>query len=93
MISPDNDGKDDFLNIHYQFNDPGNVASLIVFAQNGQAVRHLKQSYLCGTSGDIVWDGLDDGGRRVPSSVYIIYTETFNAKGKKGIYKNALIVK
>lgn len=93
MISPDNDGKDDFLNIHYQFAAPGTVASMIVFAQNGKVVRHLKQSYLCGTTGDIVWDGLDDGGRRVPSSLYILFTETFNAQGKKGTYKNPFIVK
>jgi len=93
VVSPDNDGKDDFLNIHYQFQEPGNVAAVIIFNQNGSPVRHLKQSYLCGISGMITWDGLDDAGRKPPSSIYIVYFEHFNLKGQKSIFKKAFILK
>jgi hypothetical protein len=93
VISPDNDGKDDYLTITYQFQDPGNVASIVVFNQNGNAVKKLKQAYLCGTTEKINWDGLDDFGNRLPGSVYIVFTEVFNLKGKKEVFKNAVILK
>ncbi len=90
IISPDMDGRDDFLLIRYAFPKPGNVASVVVYDANGRAVRDIARSSLCGSSGFFRWDGLNDSGGKLSSAVYIIIVEIFDIQGKTKRYKNTV---
>ncbi|MFM7727843.1 MAG: hypothetical protein ACKO7B_14160, partial [Flavobacteriales bacterium] len=72
VISPDNDGRDDLLSIHYRFSESGTVASVRIYSESGHLVKKLMDSDLVGTTGLVCWDGLDASGLPVPQGRYIV---------------------
>lgn len=92
VFSPDHDGIDDLLTIHYSFPAAGYVANITIFDASGRQVRYLQKNSLSGIKGYFRWDGLDDKDRKLPQGIYIIYTEIFNLDGKKRIFKNSVVL-
>ncbi len=92
IFSPDQDGNDDVLLIHYQFTEGGYVLNSSVFDFAGRPIRTLQRNMLCGVSGQYKWDGLDEQGRELPMGYYIIFTEIFNLKGAVKKFKNAVVL-
>jgi hypothetical protein len=92
IISPDNDGMDDFATIDYLFPAAGYVANITIFDAAGRAARYLQRNGLCGIKGNFRWDGLGEKNQRLPTGIYIIYTEVFNLNGKKKQFKNTIVV-
>lgn len=92
IISPDNDGRDDFATIGYQFPSPGYVANITIFDASGLPVRYLQRNALCGGDGYFRWDGLGEKDQRLLPGIYIILTEVFNLEGKKKKMKNVIVV-
>lgn len=92
IVSPDNDGMDDFATIDYSFPSPGYVANISIFDANGRIVRYLQRNALCGIKGNFRWDGLGEKFQKLPVGIYIIYTEVFNLDGKKKQFKNVIVL-
>ncbi len=92
IISPDNDGIDDFATIAYSFPSAGYVANITIFDAAGRVVRYLQRNALCGTNGSYRWDGLGENFQKLPIGIYIIYTEIFNLEGKKKQFKNTIVL-
>ncbi len=92
IVSPDNDGMDDFATIGYSFPSPGYVANITIFDASGRAVRYLERNALCGISGNYRWDGLGEKNQQLPIGLYIVYTEIFNLEGKKKQFKNVIVL-
>ena len=92
IVSPDNDGQDDFANIDYNFPEPGYVANITIFDAQGRPVRYLQRNALCGTSGNFRWDGLGEKSQRLATGVYIVFTEVFNLKGTGKQFKTAIVL-
>ena len=92
IVSPDNDGMDDFATIDYSFPSPGYVANITIFDAAGRAVRYLQRNALCGIKGNFRWDGLGEKFQKLPVGIYIIYTEVFNLDGKKKQFKNTIVL-
>ncbi|MGB3236020.1 MAG: gliding motility-associated C-terminal domain-containing protein, partial [Ferruginibacter sp.] len=92
IISPDNDGIDDFATINYSFSEPGYVANISIFDANGRPVRYLQHNALNGLKGYYRWDGLGEKQQKLASGIYIIYTEVFNLQGKSRKFKNIIVV-
>jgi hypothetical protein len=92
IVSPDNDGLDDFATINYSFPEPGYVANITIFDATGRPVRYLQRNALNGTKGYYRWDGLGDKLQKLPVGIYIIYTEVFNLQGKVKKFKNIIVL-
>ncbi len=92
IVSPDNDGMDDFASIDYEFPSGGYMANIIIFDANGRIVRYLQRNALCGIKGIFRWDGLGEKFQKMPVGIYIIYTEVFNLDGKKKHFKNTIVL-
>jgi flagellar hook assembly protein FlgD len=92
LFSPDNDGRDDFASIQYQVSDPGYVANVIIYDAAGRSVKNLVRNGTLGLSGYWNWDGLDDKANKLPIGTYVVYTEIFNLRGKKEIFKKAIVL-
>ena len=92
IVSPDNDGMDDFATIDYSFPSPGYVANITIFDANGRVVRYLQRNALCGIKGYYRWDGLGEKNQRLPVGIYIFFTEVFNLDGKKKQFKNTIVL-
>ncbi len=92
IISPDNNGRDDFATIQYEMAEPGFVANIMIFDAAGRPVRTLVRNGTLGLKGSWNWDGLDDKGGKLPMGIYVILTEIFNLRGKTGKFKNAVVL-
>jgi hypothetical protein len=93
LCTPNNDGKDDNVSINYTFAEQGNMASIVIFDASGRKIKTLQQSLLCGTSGTIMWNGLDEKNKIPADGVYIIYIESINLKGKVQRFKIVVVIK
>lgn len=89
-FSPDNDGIDDLVTIHYKMTEPGFVANITIFDSNGRRVRHLARNSTLALEGLFRWDGLDDTLKPLPIGIYVMFTEIFNLKGRTKKFKNVI---
>ena len=92
IVSPDNDGMDDFAVIRYSFPEPGYVSNVTIFDATGRPVRYLERNTLNGSTGYYRWDGLGEKNQQLPVGIYIIYTEVFNQDGKSKKFRNVIVL-
>jgi hypothetical protein len=81
VFSPDMDGYQDFLFIHYSLPAAGFIGSISIYDIYGRMVRKPVDNILWGTQGIFRWDGLDEQQRLLPMGHYIIYVEVFRPDG------------
>jgi hypothetical protein len=80
-FSPDADGFDDFTILCFDVPVGVVAATATVFDARGRTVRHLAAGQPVSGAGEIVWDGLDDRGRRLPIGPYVALIEGADAQG------------
>ncbi|MGA3014347.1 MAG: lamin tail domain-containing protein, partial [Bacteroidales bacterium] len=81
VFTPDDDGKDDVLVIHFTPDEPGYLTDINIFDVNGHWVRSLVQNRLLSTEDAIMWDGRDDRNLKSPLGIYILIIDLFKPKG------------
>jgi hypothetical protein len=91
VISPDNNGTDDILGIHYQFNRNGNLLTCNLFNQQGVLLGKIINNALCGTSGILHWNGTI-GNKIVRKGVYILLIDILSANGQSRKIKKMIAV-
>ncbi len=91
-VSPDNDGYQDVVNINYLLNEPGHVAAINVYSDNGVLVRALASNQILGNTGNITWDGTNDLGEKARTGIHIILVETFDLDGNKAQFRLPIVV-
>ncbi|HOY37706.1 MAG TPA: lamin tail domain-containing protein [Bacteroidales bacterium] len=82
VFSPDNDGYNDRLNILYQFENAGTVATIAIYDSKGRFITYLAKNESLSAQGVLFWDGLDTRNQICPIGIYIIYAEMYDATGK-----------
>ena len=92
VFSPDNDGRDDILNIRYKFDDPGNVATVTIFDAKGRKIKNLTSSEMLGTEGYFTWDGLNEAKQKASIGIYVIFIEIFNLDGNTSHFKKTCVL-
>jgi hypothetical protein len=92
IFSPDNDGRDDVLNINYVFDNPGYTANIVIFDQRGRKTKQLTNNDLLGTEGTISWDGFNDENEKAAIGIYIIFIEVFDVDGNVKHYKKTAVL-
>ncbi|HOW31051.1 MAG TPA: lamin tail domain-containing protein [Bacteroidales bacterium] len=92
IISPDNDGKDDYLTIAYAFDEPGYNARVTIYDATGRQVRKLVNNELCGISGAFTWDGITDDNTKAAIGRYVVYIEIFDLQGDVKRFKKTTVV-
>lgn len=93
VISPDNDGFDDFAILSFELPEPGMVGSIKIFDENGRPVRELVNNYFFDQSGELKWDGLDDNGTKCRVGRYLILFEVYSTQtGTTLAFKKVVVV-
>jgi len=90
IVSPDNDGTEDVLNIDYNFSENGVMMSVMIFTSTGMPVAKPVDNQLCGLNGSFHWNGLDAKGRRLPVGTYIVMAEYGTLQGVRKKKKRLL---
>lgn len=92
IFSPDNDGYNDVLNIHYNFGEPGYVGSIYIYDNEGRVVRTLIQNELLASKGTYSWDGITDRYEKARIGIYIVYFEAFDLSGNTKRFKKVCVL-
>lgn len=90
IISPDNDGFEDFATIYCQFPTPECRATISIYDQHGNLVKLLTNNQLCAVDERFVWDGVSDRGVRVPPNLYIVKLQFWNQNGRSKSVKKVI---
>ncbi|HCY75900.1 MAG TPA: hypothetical protein DHV28_08250 [Ignavibacteriales bacterium] len=77
-FSPDNDGFEDFSLINYNLSQAIAQVRIKIFDSKGRLVRTLLNNRASGSSGSVIFDGLDDAGYSLRMGIYIIFLEALN---------------
>lgn len=78
VISPDNDGLEDVLQLHYHFSEPGYVLSLTIYDANGREYFGWEKNTLVATEGVLTWDGQTNEGRVSDIGQYLLFVEAIH---------------
>lgn len=92
IFTPDNDGRDDYITIHYQFDRPGFTATVFVFDSRGRLVNQLTDNMMLGTNGFLIWSGNNNEGIIQPPGIYIIYFQAYTTDGDIRTFKKSLVI-
>jgi hypothetical protein len=80
-FSPDNDGFEDVLQINYEMNAPGYVATFTVYDDRGRPVAAVIDNELLSTSGTFAWKGVTDSGTKASIGPYVGIFEAYDVDG------------
>lgn len=78
-FSPDNDGYEDFTIINYNLKGSTAQIRIKVFDDHGRLVRTLANNKPSGSTGSIIFDGLDENGKALRIGMYIVFLEALNS--------------
>jgi hypothetical protein len=82
IISPDQDGYQDFVLFHYQLDQPGYLAKIEVYTMTGARVVTIANNELCGTRGEFRWDGGNTQHMPVPQGNYLVSAKFVHPGGQ-----------
>lgn len=91
-FSPDNDGYQDVVNIHYTFETGGFVGNLTIFDSHGRTVRYVMQNELLSATGIVSWDGTTETAEKASVGIYVILFEVFDLQGTVTHFKRTCVV-
>lgn len=81
-FSPDGDGMNDLLIVHYSLPFAGYFINVKIFNENGGNMGTLYQNYSLSQEGYITWDGTTDKGL-AGNGNYVLYLEGFHENGHR----------
>jgi hypothetical protein len=82
-FSPNGDGIDDHLVIHYDLDSPGYLIHARVFDRQGRHIRTLADGVIAGRYGKLLWDGRTDRGIMNRAGIYIIHMDAYDASSNR----------
>jgi hypothetical protein len=89
-LTPDSDGIDDFIEIHFTSPSAENMITISIFDEKGYPVRKLVDNAYTGYEATYHWDGTADNGSLLPTGLYIVLVSYFDSSGKASTWKRAV---
>lgn len=83
LVTPDNDGLNDFTLIRWNPHLDGFVCSMTVYDGLGRKVRQLCRQVILGAGGHIRYDAVDESGRVLRKGVYVLWIDLVKPDGKR----------
>jgi hypothetical protein len=88
VISPDNDGVDDILELNINTEENEISATVTIYSPNGEIIRELLKNEFISKNFKTHWNGLNEDEKNLKTGAYIIIIELVNNKtGSKEIHK------
>ncbi len=92
VISPDNDGYQDILQVNYEMAEPGFVGTFTIYDDRGRIIAKVIESELLATSGTIKWGGVKDDNTKATIGTYVGVFEAYRPEGGQLFVKRKAFV-
>ena len=92
VFSPNGDGYNDQLSIHFNLSKPGYIANVRIFDIGGRQMKFLVKNESLAQNGSWIWDGKGESGQKLNIGVYIILVEIFDQDGHKKAFKKTCML-
>lgn len=92
IISPDQDGIDDQLVLHYNIGQTGLMATIQIFNSKGFLVKNMLRNSSIPSQGSWLWEGVDERGSTVHPGIYTIVIELYNDMGYHQLLRKSFVV-
>jgi hypothetical protein len=80
-FSPDGDGFEDHTIISYNLPATNSMIRIRIFDVRGRLIRTLVNNEPSGTSGQVIWDGMNDERQKARIGIYVVLLEAFVVSG------------
>jgi len=87
IFSPDNDGFEDVLQFYYTMPQPGMIATVNIYDDQGRLIRELTKSELLALLGTFTWNGINDKDALAQPGIYLAVIEAFTTDSKANFSK------
>jgi hypothetical protein len=91
-FSPNGDGYNDELTIHFKLNKPGYIANARIFDAAGRQVKFLVKNQSLAQEGNWLWNGKSESGQKLNIGVYIILVKVFDQAGNTKVFKKTCTI-
>ena len=81
VFSPDNDGFEDILQVHYKMEKEGLLGKASIYDDRGRLIRSLFTNTLLSSEGVFSWDGVSDQQVKASIGIYVLLFEAFSTDG------------
>ena len=92
IFSPNGDGLNDRLLIKLSPGEPGWIANIRLYNENGMEIRRLANNLLIGSQDVVEWDGTKENHQKAGLGIYIIAVDLFRLQSGVKHYKAACVV-
>ena len=92
ILSPDNDGIDDILQIDIDIAKQGYSARILIFDAQGRLVKELANNVFLGTNNTFYWNGLNQNEEALQRGRYIVLLEAINPNGPAIVQKKTIVI-
>lgn len=82
----------EFVQIRYQFDQPGRVANVSILNQQGTVIKQICNNELLGSEGFIRWDGDQQDGVKARVGYYVVWFETFGQDGSVFTFHKRVVI-
>lgn len=87
IFSPNNDGFDDFSQIHCSFPFSENRVLLQIFNKEGELIKTIANNSIVSSEGCFTWDGTNEESRLVRPDLYVVRLQYWHANGQTKTHK------
>ncbi len=94
VFSPNLDGVDDLLPIHYQFDFVGANARVYIYDTRGNLVKRLQENLLLDPApGVFFWDGFNERNQKAAVGMYVVVFDVLNDDtGQRQVYRKVAVL-
>lgn len=91
-FSPDNDGFEDHTIISFKLKDAVSQIRIKIYDSKGRLLRTIVNNQPVSSSGNILYDGLDDYGNPLRIGIYIVFLEAIGNSGVVQTLKTPVVI-
>ena len=92
IFSPNDDGYNDRIFITLSPGEPGFLANIRIYSEDGLEVRRLANNLTIGDQAVIEWDGTTNNHQKCRLGIYIVSVELFSLKSQRKQFKKAIVL-
>jgi hypothetical protein len=81
-----------FTQIHYRFEQGGNIVNAKIFDRQGRLIKVLANNEVLGTEGFYRWDGDTDEGDKARIGYYFVWFEVLDLSGQVKTYRERIVI-